>query len=214
MRHGAIWLAIPAGLVGAALAAWLLWPSESSRSTSVSEPEVRVSRSVPPSGPVTPNHSAQAEAIDEHATEAAPEAAERVEEAADPHDHGIAEDPTGDLRYYEKYPMSRIPHRVVRGWGARGAGSLPGAVGVFVVVDPRISDAELETLARDIRDYHHDADALSVRILDSHEAATYDRHSDGGALAAEHLVALASRNERLEEDVIEVRGRAVEPDER
>ena len=214
MRHAAIWLAIPAGLVGAALAVWLLRPAQPPLPTSTREPEARASRSVPPSGPVTPSNDAQAEAIDDHATAAAPELEEHVEEAEDLHDHGVAEDPTGDLRYYEKYPMSAIPHRVVRGWGARGAGPLPGAVGVFVVVEPRISDAELAALARDIRDYHHDAEALSVRILDSHEAATYDRHSDGGALAAEHLVALASRNQHLEEDKIEIRGRAVVPDER
>ena len=213
MRHGTIWLAIAAGLVGAALAAWLLWPAPPPPPTPVTEPRLEVSRSAPPPLP-TRGEDAPAEATDEHTTEARRGPAEHLEDGDDVHDHETVEDPTGDLRYYEKYPMSAVPHRVVRGWGARGAGTVSGSVGAFVVVEPGISDAELEALARDVRAYHHDAKTLSVRFLDSQEAATYDRHSDGGALAAEHLVALVSRNERLEADTIEIRGRAVDPDER
>ncbi len=107
--------------------------------------------------------------------------------------------------------MSPVPHQVVRGWGARGAGAISGVVGAFVVVDPEIGDEKLAELARDIRAYHSDANALSVRILDSERAATYDRHSDGGALAAAHLVGLVNRNERLGTDTVEIRGRVLEP---
>lgn len=126
------------------------------------------------------------------------------------HDYAVVEDPTGDLALYEEVPMSPVPHHVVRGWGARGAGAVPGVVGVFVIVDPEIGDEQLAELARDIRAYHSDAEALSVRILDSELAARYDRHSDGGALAAAHLVGLVNRNEQLGTDRIEIRGRVLE----
>ena len=59
--------------------------------------------------------------------------------------------------------------------------------------------------------YHQGAKALSVRVLDSEEAATYDRHADGGALAKRHLVASVSRSEGLGLDSIEVRGAPIEP---
>ena len=106
--------------------------------------------------------------------------------------------------------MSPVPHQVVRGWGALGAGEVPGVVGAFVIVDPEIADEQLAELARDIRAYHSDADALSVRILDSEHAARYDRHSDGGALAAAHLVGLINRNEQFGTDRVEIRGRVIE----
>ena len=61
------------------------------------------------------------------------------------------------------------------------------------------------------RAYHSGAHALSVRILDSERAARYDRHSDGGALAAAHLIGLVNRNERLGTDRIEIRGRVIQP---
>lgn len=118
----------------------------------------------------------------------------------------------GDAPYYERHPMSAVPHVVVRGWGARGDSAVRGVVGVYVVVDPALSEADLERLARDIRSYHADADVLSVRILDSERAATYDRHTDGGALAAEHLVGRVTRNDRFELDQIEIRGRAIDPE--
>jgi hypothetical protein len=125
-------------------------------------------------------------------------------------DHAALEDPTGDLELYRERPMSAVPHEVVRGWGARRGGRIPGLVGAYVVVDPSRSDQELERLARDIRDFHYDAEALSVRILDSEEAAVYDRHGDGGALAAEHLVGRVNVNERLGVNRIEIRGRVIE----
>ena len=79
-----------------------------------------------------------------------------------------------------------------------------------MIVDPEIGDEQLAELARDIRAYHSDANALSVRILDSEHAARYDRHSDGGALAAAHLVGLVNRNAQFGTDRVEIRGRVIE----
>ena len=107
--------------------------------------------------------------------------------------------------------MSTVPHRVVRGWGAHGAGQVPGFVGAIVVVAPSIPDERLVQLARDIRAYHGDAKALSVRILDSERAGLYDRHADGGALLAKHLVGRVSRNVELGMDRITIRGEEIEP---
>ena len=116
-----------------------------------------------------------------------------------------------DLELYAQQPLSTVPHRVLKGWGAGSDAKVPGVVGVYVIVDPRISTRDLEFLARDIREYHRDADALTVRIVDSEEAATYDRHIDGGALLQRHLVATVHRNARLGVDEIQVRGVSVEP---
>jgi hypothetical protein len=80
-----------------------------------------------------------------------------------------------------------------------------------LVVDPAISDAELETLARDLRDQHRDAGILSVRIFDSEKGARRARWVDGGELAHRRLVARVSVNEALGLDLIRVRGRRIEP---
>jgi hypothetical protein len=117
----------------------------------------------------------------------------------------------GDLELYARQPLSQVPHRVLKGWGAGSQAKVPGVVGVYVIVDPRISTRDLEFLAREIREYHRDADALTARILDSEEAATYDRHIDGGALLQRHLVATVHRNARLGVDEIQVRGVSIEP---
>jgi hypothetical protein len=135
-----------------------------------------------------------------------------LEEDHDHHPHADEASEDSDVGHYADYPMSPVPHTVVRGWGARGDGPVRGHVGAFVVVSPDIDDSELERLGRDIRDYHEGATALSVRILDSMEAATDDRHSDGGVLQSEHRVGTVRRNERLGRDLIEVRGREIESD--
>jgi len=115
-------------------------------------------------------------------------------------------DPFGDLAYYEAYPLSDVPHRVVRGWGVGPRSPRPGTVGAIVVVDPALGREALTRLVEDIRAYHHQADTVAIRILDSMEAATYDRHADGGALLAESLVGSVQRNEALGLDVAEVLG--------
>jgi hypothetical protein len=122
-----------------------------------------------------------------------------------------AAEPDDDLLLYEREPMSGIPHRVVRGWGASEDRVQAGRVGAYVVVDPSISDEELIQLARDIRDYHRGANAVAVRILDSEEAATYDYHEDGGVRRDQHLVGRVQRDTALGVDAIQVRGESIEP---
>ena len=73
-------------------------------------------------------------------------------------------------------------------------------------IAPSLPTADLEQLARDIRDYHDDADSLNVRVVDSERAVTFDRHLDGGELLQLHLVATVRRNERFGVDSIEIRG--------
>jgi len=165
---------------------------------------------LPPSAPgggafSRPDAGTPAEAV------APPLDPERPAEPGRPeHAHELATD-TPDFELYRGRPMSAVPHRIVRAWGAAGGSETPGMVGAFVVVEPGISDEELARLCRDIRAYHQGAKALSVRVLDSEEAATYDRHADGGALAKRHLVASVSRSEGLGLDSIEVRGAPIEP---
>ena len=137
---------------------------------------------------------------------------EVVSEASEAHgdlEHVPA--PTGDLHLYAERPMSPVPHRVIRAWGASDDPSHLGLVGAYVIVEPGLSDAKLIELCRDIRAYHKDANALSVRILDSEEAATYDRHIDGGLFKNQHQVATVTRDPKFGEDSIHVRGERVEP---
>ena len=126
-------------------------------------------------------------------------------------DEEASGDPTGDLSIYREIPMSQVPHVVVRGWGISRRSNRQGVVGAFVIVDPGIAEEDLEKLARDIREYHRKEYAVSVRILDNERAATYDRHSDGGALAQRHLVASVTRNDELDVDEIRIGERILEP---
>jgi len=195
-------IAAAVGACGVALVAWQLRPA-------APEPfRARVQADAPAEAPSAPLPGSREPAGRASAAEARSGNSAVFEAPAPDSDQGeVAEDPTGDLELYASRPMSAVPHRVVRAWGARGSGNPPGAVGAFVVVDPAISDAGLEALIADIRRYHVDATALSVRILDSERAASYDRHSDGGAFAAAHLVGRISRNETLGTDRVEIRGR-------
>ncbi len=120
-------------------------------------------------------------------------------------------DPTGDLAIYREAPMSRVPHVVVRGWGMGRRSDRQGVVGAFVIVEPGLAKQDLEKLARDIREYHNREYAVSVRILDDEGAATYDRHSDGGALAQRHLLASVVRSEELGVDEIRIGERILKP---
>ncbi len=104
-------------------------------------------------------------------------------------------------------PASSIPHKVVRSWGAEGGGSrVPGVVGMYVVVSPHISSEDLLKLSQDLLNHHRGAAVLNVRILDAAEAATYDKHADGGALTMQHVVAEVRRHEQSELESIHIRG--------
>ncbi len=202
--------AVVLGAVVLALVAWLIGPKRAPHDSDVAPPSAPM-RAVVPAEPGGPEQKTAA-------VDPEPEAIDNPGEIDhEPSDHSRSHsdfDPYSDLEFYaRRAPMSEVPHTVVRGWGARGGGRVPGLVGVFIVVDPAISDAELERLALDVRDFHHDAHALSVWILDSEHASTYDRHTDGGALAAEHLVATVNRNEALGSDNVQIRDRLLDADE-
>jgi len=209
---------IPALLLLAMLAAGVWWlrpgpPPRRAPTPSAAEPAAPLA--APPASPGRPAPPAAVprQAARSPGRSAAPAGApESVEEPSGHAAHGDEEpeDPSGDLALYDRRPMSAVPHVVVRGWGAGGSSRHPGYVGAHVVVDPEIGDEELEQLARNICEYHRSAYSISAHIYDSEEAATYDRHRDGGALAQQHEVARVSRNDRLETDVIEVRGRQLQ----
>jgi len=118
---------------------------------------------------------------------------------------------SGDLDVYAQRPMSSVAHQVARAWGLTDDPQQLGFVGAFVVVKPGISNAELAKLCRDIEAYHRNARALGVRVFDSEDAASYDRSSDGGAFAAQHLVARVGRDASLGVDTCVVRGEPVKP---
>ena len=203
--------AIAIGLGVAALLIWRLWPEGHDAPREAAAVRTSPGLDVEPPGITAARPSPIAS---EHRTEPSvrvePELA-RPETAREPGDDEAEYFEFSDVEYYaDRPPMSPVPHAVVRGWGARGGGRVPGIVGVYVVVDPSISNESLEELARDIRDYHYDAAALSIRIFDSEHAATYDRHSDGGALAADHLVATVNRNDRFGTARTEIRGAATD----
>ena len=209
MRARLLWL-VPIGL--AALAAWALWLRPGA--TPERPPEAApagIPRPAPPDPEPQPPPAAEpvAPPADPELPEAlAPEAP--PPEAAD--DHGeAAPEPRSDVAWYAESPMSRVAHRVVRGWGARPDAEARGVVGAFVVVDPDLPEAELERLLRDIGRYHHAVDTLSVRVYDSEEAATYDRHVDGGVFGEAHLVASLNRNTALGIEALRLRGRVLEP---
>ncbi len=115
----------------------------------------------------------------------------------------------GLVTWLNENPLSPIPHEVIRAWGGGPGGA--GPIGLRIVVDPNLPTVELEELLLDVRTAYGAADVLSTHIYDSEEAATYDRHIDGGALAALHLVARVVRDTALEVDTIQIRGLAIEP---
>lgn len=115
-----------------------------------------------------------------------------------------------DLRdWLNQNPLGRTPHRVVAASGGR-----PGATGVVslrVVVGASLGTPALEGLARDLRAGYGDAKVFSALLFDSEEAATYDRHEDGGALAARHLVVRVVRDVALGVDTLQIRGVTIDP---
>lgn len=199
---------VAAGLFAVSVLAWWLWPREPESIRRASP----ASESLPEGEPTSPAAvHATPRAEPSQPADVAP-MADREETTSEPHDDSEhAPERTADLLLYAKRPMSAVPHHVIRAWGATDDRSQLGLVGAYVIVDPEISDAQLTKLCRDIQAYHRDANALSVRIFDSEEAATYDRHIDGGALKNQRQVATVTRDSKLREDSIHVRGERVEP---
>ena len=132
--------------------------------------------------------------------------------AAEPHEHAV--EPGAAPAAEEARaagapapPFSAVPYQQLRGWQAAEGRTL----GLDLIVDPRLPTAALEQLARDALRQHAEAEVLAVNVYDSEEAATYDRHSDGGALAERHLVARARRHRALGVESIQVRGVEMQP---
>ena len=201
-------LFVAAGLFAVIVLAWWLWPREREwlRHASPASESLRAGEPTPAAAmhqmpPAEPSQPVDVAPMDD-----------RVAEASEAHaDREHAPAATGDLVLYAKRPMSALPHRVIRAWGASDDRSHLGLVGAYLIVEPGISDEQLVELCRDIQAYHRDANALSVRILDSEEAATYDRHIDGGAFKNQHQLATVTRDLTLGVDAIHVRGELVKP---
>src|SRR5262245_43840746 len=117
---------------------------------------------------------------------------------------------TGDLAIYDRKPMSAVPHRVSRAWGLSDDPDQRKLIGAYLIVEPGISDAQLMKLGRDLLDYHPDAKILAVRVYDSEQAASYDRETDGGKLADEHLVARIVNDPVRKQRGMYIRGKWVE----
>lgn len=132
-------------------------------------------------------------------------------EAGHGHEGASAEEQAHDLvAWLNENPLSESPHQVLRAWGGR-PGKATRPVGLTIVVNQHLPTPALERLARDVRERYQEAPIFSTEIFDSEEAASYDRHSDGGALAARHLVARVVRDESLGVDSLRVRGYSLEP---
>lgn len=115
-------------------------------------------------------------------------------------------------RKYEEQKLSEVDHRMLGAWDDARDTQTPGRHRSFVlIVEPDLSDRQLESLARDVHQLHHDADRLDVRIYDRENAATDARVTDGGRYAHAHQVAQVKRHRGLNVDVIRVRGRIVGP---
>jgi len=108
-------------------------------------------------------------------------------------------------------PLSDVPHVLIGAWDEAPDSPDPGVHRAIVaVVEPTMSDADLEQLIWDVRAQHATAEVLDIRVYDSAEAATTGSAHDGGAERAAHLVADTKRNDRLDFDQTKIRGRIVE----
>lgn len=109
-------------------------------------------------------------------------------------------------------PLSSVSHEVVGAWDEAPDSPDPGKHRAFVViVKPGISDAELENLARDVRDQNREAEVLDVRIFDDKAASLQGHLADGGQAAFTHQIGSINRNDRIGIDVIRLRGKIVSP---
>jgi len=107
-------------------------------------------------------------------------------------------------------PMSRVSHRVARSWGRDTEGRPKGALGLTVIVDPSISNAEIFLLAEDIIDANSDAEIMNVQIFDSEEAASPEAHSAHDPLIRDHMVGQVFVNGRSGIRKVKVRGEVVD----
>lgn len=195
-------------LAGAALAAglaWLLLSRAAERRTapgtapeaSIGEPAAPPALSPAPAArALEPGEPLGERPAGDEATVAVAEAGHELEEATA---LDVAPNELPEIR-------TRVPHRVLAAWGWRKGEPGTGLVGGRLVVDPGLPTPELERLARDLRERFREEPAVHVEVFDSEEAASYDRHEDGGALAQRHLVAVVARNPAFGLDSIRIRG--------
>jgi hypothetical protein len=195
-----------AGFFAVIVLAWWLWPREREllRHASPAPENRRAGEPTPPAARHQTPLAERSEPVDIAPMDDSPADAS---EAQGDQEHAPAA--TGDLLTYVERPMSAVPHRVIRGWGASDENSHLGLVGAYVIVEPRMTDEQLTQLCVDIQEYHRSANALSVKIFDSEGAATYDRHIDGGELKNRHQVATVTHDSALGLDAIHVRGELV-----
>lgn len=114
------------------------------------------------------------------------------------------------LDKYRNQVWSDVPYELVAAHDELVGEEAEGARRLFVaVVDPKLSDGQIERLVRDFRARHREAKMLRIRIFDSREAASRPSWSDGGAARREHLVADLYREPGRERFL--VRGREVRP---
>ena len=118
-----------------------------------------------------------------------------------------------DYPLQEKYRdqvWSDVPHELLAAHDGSQEHEGEGARRRFVaVVEPGLSDTQLERLVRDVRARHRDAEVLRIRVFDSRDAATKPSWTDGGAARKAHLLADLFRAPGRERFL--VRGREVDP---
>ena len=81
----------------------------------------------------------------------------------------------------------------------------------ILLVDPELTDAQLEDLVRDVLDRNRDAAFVNLRVFDSEEAAVTPSHTDGGRFAYSHMVATLRHNTQSGSSAMQIRGRGVQP---
>lgn len=108
---------------------------------------------------------------------------------------------------YVSESLSGVPHTLIGAWDARPEQDAWADMRVFVtVVDPGLSDADLERLLRDADVRHRDAGYLRVQVYDAEWAARRPSWTDDAASRREHLVAELMRLPDPELCVFQVRG--------
>lgn len=114
------------------------------------------------------------------------------------------------------YPRTEVPHRVEKAWGRGPDGRAPAAVGLSIVVDPSITNAELEDLSRDVLTANEDARMMHVRIYDSAEAMSPAAHAAHDPAIAEHTVGEIWVNPKpsrfMPKRRIKIRGENIDPE--
>lgn len=206
-------LLVLSAAIALAIAAALHFRSASAPETPPAAPPAEIGRADPDSRPPEPPP--------------APDAAEQAlpvippSELADRRDLGTGESDgvLATLPTRIQYPLqekyrdqvwSDVPHELVAAHDGLEEQEGEGARRLFIaLVEPGLSDEQIERLVRDFRARHREAEVLRIRVFDDREAAGRPSWTDGGAALREHLVADLYREPGRERFV--VRGREVNP---